>query len=242
MNNAYPILQKMIPRCKWTSIKFEDLTPTELLNAFHEDGRYETRTQYIDAIDILLSHTLDAAPELDGKLFPTCDEARVTFHYLVTGALEKKGTITGQSLTEAMNKMKKYFIDRNITPHDPVNEETTEVETTRARGSKRLVAKEIYNANKDTLSSEEMITKFVEEAGLALLGARSYYHELKKEIGGKGQFIAKKPNKITKCREIYAKNKEKSREELVELFVSEGDCTPTGALTYYHKITAEHNK
>lgn len=41
------------------------------------------------------------------------------------------------------------------------------------------------------------------------------------------------PTKISMCREIYAANMDKSKEEIIALFVKDAKCTPLGANTYY---------
>lgn len=41
------------------------------------------------------------------------------------------------------------------------------------------------------------------------------------------------PSKISVCRALYAANASLTREQMIELFVKEGKCTPMGAVTYF---------
>lgn len=41
------------------------------------------------------------------------------------------------------------------------------------------------------------------------------------------------PSKISACRALYAANVSLTREQMIELFVKEGKCTPMGAVTYF---------
>lgn len=40
------------------------------------------------------------------------------------------------------------------------------------------------------------------------------------------------PSKISVCRALYAANASFTREQMIELFIKEGKCTPAGAVTY----------
>lgn len=39
--------------------------------------------------------------------------------------------------------------------------------------------------------------------------------------------------KIQRCRELFAANVQMSRDEMIELFIKEANCTPQGAVTYF---------
>lgn len=177
---------------------------------------------------------------------PSTYEARILFRYVVQETVRSHQLEAIPNMDEvyklALDKTKKFVEEYTWaqTNYNCVNgiTFTNSEEDCSRKGDKKTITEKIFKdlvAQKASRSA--IIDVFINQVGMSKAGATTYFHTLKKQFGFSAIEEKQKPataNKQQIAEKIYLEADDKSKTNIINIFVKELQTSKMGAQTYYY--------
>lgn len=180
--------------------------------------------------------------------------AQVMFKYVVQETIRAYNTgiipNMDQIFVICVNKTMKFIeenpwsvtmfnINHGLQKREEIDPETGAIVSSKPKGDKKEITERIFKDLKSKgATRQDIINAFVQETGMSIPGATTYFHSLKKEFGFKEAEVQKKPDKLESKQELaerlYQESDDKSKPTMIALFTEKLGTSKLGAQTYYY--------